>query len=312
MSSLIYKFSSFSKSLRFGKSNFRLTLISLVMAAILLANFGDCIGQQKSDSLKQIPEQKYKVNPLRLTLLSSAMAVTFGAMHYYYKNIWWKDQRHYFKFAEDPYYARNVDKVSHIYTANVITEGTAAAFEWTGISPKMSLIYGAITAMAYETYIEINDGFSPIWGFDWVDMGSNIFGILYPFLQKAIPGLENFTFKRSSKPKWLVGKADLLNDYTNMTFWLSVSPSGLLPKSVAKYYPSFIGLALGLSLKNASHGTGSTNAYREWFLSFDYDLTKLPGDTPFLKKLKKILNFYHLPAPAVRISPSGVWYGLYF
>ena len=56
---------------------------------------------------------------------------------------------------------------SHIYTANVFTVATAEAYEWTGISPKSSVLYGAITAMAYETYIEINDGFAPIWGFDW-------------------------------------------------------------------------------------------------------------------------------------------------
>ena len=170
--------------------------------------------------------------------------------------------------------------------------------------------------MAYETYIEINDGFAPNWGFDWKDMGANIFGALYPFLQKEIPFLQNFTFKWSFKPAWLKSKAansdHLLDDYTHMTFWLGISPSELLPESLAKYYPSFLGIAAGLSIKNASHLNGSTNAYREWFISLDYDITKLPGKSPFMVKLKKILNFYHFPAPAVRVSPSGIWYGLYF
>ena len=243
-------------------------------------------------------------------------AGVFTGMHIYYKNTWWKDQRRFFKFAEDGYYARNVDKISHIYTANFFTVSTAAAYEWTGISPKNSLLYGAITAMAYETYIEINDGFAPIWGFDWIDMGANIFGVLYPFFQEEAPVLKNFTFKWSFQPKWLGHKVsssnDLLDDYTNMTFWLGVSPKGLLPKNIAKHYPGFLGFAFGLSIKNAGHTSGTQNAYREWFLALDYDITKLPGDTDFLKKLKKILNFYHFPSPAVRISPSGVWYGLYF
>jgi len=268
---------------------------------------------KKDSSRVQI---QYKVSPLRLTLLSTAMTGVFIGLHIYYNQTWWKDQRNYFKFAEDGYYARNIDKVSHIYTANAFTEVTAAAYEWTGVSPKNALIYGAITAMAYETYIEINDGFAPIWGFDWEDMGANLAGAVYPFLQGAIPALQNFTFKWSFKPQWVKGKVknsdDLLDDYTNMTFWLGVSPGGLLPKSAAKYYPSFLGFAVGLSIKNASHTKGSKNAYTEWFLALDYDLTKLPGDTQFLKKLKKILNFYHFPSPAVRVSPSGVWYGLYF
>lgn len=259
---------------------------------------------------------RYKVIPWRIALLGTAGAGVFTAMHFYYKDTWWKDQRRFFKFAEDGYYARNIDKLSHIYTANVFTVSTAYAYEWTGISPAKSLLYGAITAMAYETYIEINDGFAPNWGFDWIDMASNFFGALYPFAQKEAPLLENFTFKWSFKPKWLKGKVqntdDLLDDYTNMTFWLGVSPKGLLPKGIAKYYPGFLGFAFGLSVKNASHVKGSTNAYREWYVSLDYDITKLPGDSDFLKKLKKVLNFYHFPAPAVKVSPTGVWYGLYF
>ncbi|MGH2574814.1 MAG: hypothetical protein ACRDFC_03835, partial [Ignavibacteria bacterium] len=140
--------------------------------------------------------------------------------------------------------------------------------------------------------------------------------VLYPFVQREVPAFQNINFKWSFKPKWLKGKAenvdDLLDDYTNMTFWLSVSPEGLLPKEISKIYPGFLAFAIGLSIKNASHLRGSTNAYREWFLSLDYDINKLPGNSEFLKKLKKILNFYHFPAPAVRISPSGIWYGLYF
>jgi hypothetical protein len=261
-------------------------------------------------------EEKTKIHPVRMTMLAVAGAGVFTAMHIYYKNTWWKEQRRFFKFAEDGYYARNMDKFSHIYTANFFTVATAEAYEWTGIKPKNALLYGAITAMAYETYIEINDGFAPNWGFDWIDMGSNIFGATYPFLQNLVPPLKNINFKWSFKTSWIKGKVtnknDLLDDYTNMTFWVSISPEGLLPNSIAKYYPGFLAIAVGMSIKGASHVTGSTKAFPEWFLSLDYDLNKLPGNTPFLIKLKKILNFYHFPAPAVRVSPSGIWYGLYF
>ncbi len=273
-----------------------------------------------SDTLKNKIETRkkseYKIKPWRMVLLGVVGAGVFTGMHIYYKNTWWKDQRRFFKYAEDGYYAKDVDKISHIYTANVFTELTAAGYEWAGVSPNKALLWGAVTALAYETYIEINDGFAPIWGFDWSDMGANIAGALYPFLQREVPVLQNFTFKWSFKPEWLRKKTqnenDLLDDYTSMTFWLGISPKGLLPKDVAKHYPAFLGIAIGLSLNNASHEIGGRQAFREWFISLDYDVTKLPGDSEFLKKLKKILNFYHFPAPAVRISPSGVWYGLYF
>ena len=265
-------------------------------------------------------KKKYKVDPLKITILSVAGAGAFTALHIYYSNTWWKDQRDYFKFAEDGFYARNMDKASHIYTANLITEGTAMAYQWAGINPKKALLYGAITSMVYETYIEINDGFAPNWGFDWVDMGANLFGASYPFLQRSVPVFQDINFKWSFNPKWISAKIDsekkddLLDDYTNMTFWLSVNPEIVLPKSLtkAKFYPNFLAIALGMSIKNASHVISSQNAYAEWYLALDIDVRKLPGKSDFLVKLKKLLNFYHFPTPAVRFSPSGIWYGLYF
>ncbi len=263
-------------------------------------------------------KKKYKVNPVKMTLIAVAGAGVFTGMHIYYSNTWWKDRRDYFKFAQDGYYARNMDKASHIYTANAFTVLTSIAYEWAGVSPSKALLYGAITSMAYETYIEVNDGFAPNWGFDWGDMGANIFGAVYPFIQNEVKPLENVNFKWSFNPKWISKKAsgtdDLLDDYTNMTFWLSVNPEIILPKSLTngKFYPNFLAVALGMSVKGASHTAGSTTAFAEWYLALDYDLRKLPGKSDFMKKLKKILNFYHFPSPAVRISPSGIWYGLYF
>lgn len=269
-----------------------------------------------SDNLSK--KNSYKVNPLRLTILGVMAAGAFTGFHIYYANTWWKDQRDYFKFAADGYYARNMDKASHVYTANFFASATSVAYEWAGLSPSKALMYGAITSLAYETYIEINDGFAPNWGFDWGDMGANVFGAVYPILQNLAPPLKHVNFKWSFKPEWIKKKTtnsdDLLDDYTNMTFWLSVNPMLVLPKSVtkAKFYPNFLALALGMSIQNASHVTGSTNAKTEWFLALDWDVSQLPGKSDFMKKLKKILNFYHFPSPAVKFSPEGVWYGLYF
>lgn len=263
--------------------------------------------------------KQYKADPLKLTILGVVGAGVFTGFHIYYSNTWWKDKRDYFKYAADGYYARNMDKASHVYTANVFTVATSVAYEWAGIAPGKALLYGAITSIAYETYIEINDGFAPNWGFDWGDMGANVFGAVYPFLQEEIKPLKHVNFKWSFKPSWIKSKTssgqdDLLDDYTNMTFWLSVNPMIVFPKSVtkAKFYPNFLALAVGMSIKDASHVSGSGKAQVEWYLSLDWDVNQLPGKSDFMKKLKKILNFYHFPAPAVKISPEGVWYGLYF
>ncbi|MBE2219591.1 MAG: DUF2279 domain-containing protein [Ignavibacteria bacterium] len=299
-----------------GKQNSKFKLNSTIQPTRTIYDISDLsvTGPLKSKSEKK----SYKVSPVRLTILGVMAAGAFTGFHIYYANTWWKDQRDYFKFAADGYYARNMDKASHIYTANFFASATSVAYEWAGLSPSKALMYGAITSLAYETYIEINDGFAPNWGFDWGDMGANVFGAVYPILQNLAPPLKHINFKWSFNPEWIKKKTtnsdDLLDDYTNMTFWLSVNPMLVLPKSVtkAKFYPNFLALALGMSIQNASHVTGSTNAKTEWFLALDWDVNQLPGKSDFMKKLKKILNFYHFPSPAVKFSPEGVWYGLYF
>lgn len=270
----------------------------------------------KSSFNNIIPPSKTKLHPVRLGIVLGGMFTGWLGMHVYYSQTWWKNRVHYFKFAEDPFYGRDVDKLSHVYTANLITVGSASLFEWTGLNPALSLALGSTTAIAYETYIEINDGLSPDWGFDWGDMAGNLIGSLYPVAQRYVPALRTINFKWSFKPSWLQKKLrnypDLLDDYTSMKFWITFNPYDLMPKKWQKYYPSFLGYGVGVTIQNASHITGATNAFREWYVAFDIDVTKLPGNTDFLKKLKAILNFYHIPTPGIKLSPGKVWYGLLF
>jgi hypothetical protein len=266
--------------------------------------------------LKINATKRYHIHPVRLALVGSAITGAWLGLNLYYNQTWWKNRVHYFKFAEDPYYARDVDKLSHIYTADLITVSSSVLYEWSGFNPALSLVMGSVTALAYETYIEINDGLSPDWGYDWGDMAGNFIGALYPIAQRYVKPLRSFNIKWSFQPSWIDKKLrkypDLLDDYTNMKFWITVNPKDLLPANIAKYYPAFLGYGLGVTLRNASHTTGTSDAYREFYLAFDIDVTKLPGNTGFLKQLKKILNFYHIPTPGIRITKGAVWYGLLF
>ncbi len=147
-------------------------------------------------------------------------------------------------------------------------------------------------------------------------MAGNFIGALYPIAQHYVKPLRSINIKWSFIPKWLSNKfrkyPDLLDDYTSMKFWITVNPKDLLPKKIAKYYPAFLGFGLGINLQNASHVSGATGAYREYYLAFDIDVTRLPGNTDFLKKLKEVLNFYHIPTPGIKIYKNTVWYGLLF
>lgn len=187
----------------------------------------------------------------------------------------------------------------------------ADAFVWSGIDEEQSLLYGGITALTYQSFTEIKDGFSKQWGFSWGDFSVNIFGSAYPFLQYKFPQLKNFNFKISFFPSERFKNGSnrvIFDDYESTYHWLSISVAQYLPDAIKNYYPAWINFAIGHSVK----GFDTNSRHREIYLSLDLNTEELPGNSAIVKFIKKYLNFYHLPMPAVKVYPNVVWYSLKF
>jgi hypothetical protein len=257
-----------------------------------------------------------KVNGARLAIVGGVTAGAITAIHLYQLNAWWKGARSKFHVREDLVYAKNVDKLGHMYAGNLLTFTFSRSLQWSNVAERPSIVWGAVGSTLFETYIEVEDGFSKYWGFDRVDFAGDLFGAWYPVAQEFVPFLRNFNFKfsyypiKSGSPSAISGQTyTIFDDYEGQTMWLSMRMKELLPRSVASYWPRFLCLSVGVSVRNNE----SPNRYLVVFLAPDLDMTHIiPPDTGFLKTLGETLNFIHFPMPAVRISPKVAWYGLYF
>jgi hypothetical protein len=247
--------------------------------------------------------------------LYSILGVTAGGFiygHAFLNELWWKGERtsFHFNFKEDWRYSLGADKLGHFYFPYLIGNVYSELFQWSGIEEKKSYYYSASLALLYQTYIEIRDGFSEQYGFSWGDYGANILGAAYPVLQYHYKELRNFNFKISFYPSARFRKdshASIIDDYESTYHWLSFDVKNLLPEKTRRYYPAFINLAVGHSVKHLD-----TRGTHELFLALDWNLEALPGDAWILKFLKKTFNHYHLPSPAVRIYPDIAWFGIKF
>jgi len=253
------------------------------------------------------------INYYKLAVIGSATLGGFVYGQAFQKNLWWKGEKSpfHFNWKEDWSYALGADKLGHFYFPLLATNIYADAFVWSGIDKEQSLLYGGITALTYQTFTEIKDGFSKQWGFSWGDFSANVFGAAYPLLQYKFPQLKNYNLKISFFPsdRFKHGSNKVIfDDYESTYHWLSISTVNYLPEVVRKYYPSFINFAVGHSVK----GFDSNTRHREIYLALDLNTEKLPGNSAFVKFLKRYLNFYHLPMPAVKVYPDVVWYGLKF
>jgi len=256
------------------------------------------------------------INTTRLVIFGGTVAAGITAVHLYQQNAWWKTARAPFHFEEDLVYACNIDKIGHLYGANVLTFVLSKGLEWSNFTESNALLWGAIGSTLFQTYIEIEDGFSAYWGFDRVDLASDVVGAWYPVLQHHVPFFKDFNFRFSYLPKnpgspgAIKGQTHtVFDDYEGQTLWLTLTMKHILPESVAAYWPDFLCLSLGVAVRDNL----SPNRYLAWYLSPDLDMTKIiPQDTKFLKTLGEALNFIHFPMPAVRFAPGVVWYGIYF
>ena len=258
------------------------------------------------------------INPTRLAIVGGALIGGMAAIHIYQSNGWWKDNRRSFHFQEDLKYGLWVDKVGHFYGATALSFVFRKSFEWANMPEEKALFWGSGAAALFQTYVEMEDGFST-WGFDRVDFAFDIAGAAWPIAKYYSPFLQNFDFKFSYHPSpelhgsggigFKGQKHIIFDDYEGQTLWLSAKMENLLPHSLAEYWPDFLCLAVGYGARNII----AAEPNRAFFVGFDFDFTKIiPTTSPFLRTLGEALNFIRFPAPAVRVSPSAVWYGLYF
>lgn len=256
------------------------------------------------------------VNGTRLAIVAGTAAAGITAIHLYQQNAWWKEHRTSFHFREDLVYASNVDKIGHLYGASLMTFLFSKSLQWANLSEGSSLVWGAAGATLFQTYVEIEDGYSAYWGFDRVDFAADLIGAWYPVLQHYVPPLQDVQLRFSYFPKDAGGPSaiagqtkTIIDDYEGQTFWLTLTPHAWFPEG-NRWWPAFLGIAVGVAVRD----NVSDNRYLAWYIAPELDFRAIiPRSTWFLRTLGEALNFLHLPMPAVRVGPgSMVWYGLYF
>ncbi len=256
-----------------------------------------------------------KVSYVRLGIVSGASLAILGGIYYRWKTAWWNDGTAGFHMDYNNTYTNNVDKVGHLYGGILFTECFSEGLRWAGLDEESSLLYGALFSTLVYTGVEIKDGYAPTWGFDPVDLAGSAVGSIYPYTQKKIPFLQNFNFKYSYFPSNSAyynrnKKNQFFNDdYEGETFWLAANLKNLLPSGSNSFMPDFLNLALGVSVE---HLDNPIERQRVFILSPDIDLVKLfKPESEFLKEVLRLLDYIHLPLPAIQVSPGFKGYGIY-
>ncbi len=299
-----------------------LLMLSLVFPAAALSSPGDPLTWRDStwdyrseDSTNVSPE----IKPWRLAGVASFTLLAYGAAYVFvFKKGWWGEKGHDFRFENDFDYALNLDKLGHFAAGVAIGEIFYEGYRWAGASEFQSYLFAGLTALSTHIAIDIKDGFAPSWGFSFFDVLSGGLGGFLPMAERYVPLFKYIDLKWSY---WINSNAYydsehaasggiFTDDYVNHTYWLSVKPYRMLPEAARRYYPSWLAIAVGLSIDEKSF-TREPNPRREVYLALDYDLEAFRPQSRWARNLIKALNYFKLPAPTIQIYPKFHWYLLY-
>jgi len=252
-----------------------------------------------------------------------AVVVTNASIYYIFKDAYWNEEKTKFHTFNDWNNAdMNIDKIGHIYAGILLSKGVYKILKTTNVPENYAVISSILSSILFQTQIEIHDAYYKKWGWSWWDFGSNVIGAVYPHLQNHIKPLQAINLKWSYHPSPAYKKGwydHWIKDYEGFTYYLTFDVHSILPSPVDNYWPKWLNIALAYGVekvklgKNIWNSSGRPLGDREWYISLDYSLLKLFN--PESKTLREILDFldnFHFPAPAVRISPSTIWYGIYF
>lgn len=254
------------------------------------------------------------VSALRLGIVGGVTTGAFIYGHILQSNLWWKGEKSNFHFdwEHDWSYALGSDKFGHFFFPYLTSDVYRRAFLWSGVDSTSSLWLASGLALTYETYVEVKDGFSKEWGFSWGDFTADALGAAYPVIQHYVPALKPYSLKISFSPseKFRAGEHKaIFDDYESTYHWLSVDVHALLPEPQRSVWPPWLHLALGHSVKQLDFAGGGTH---ELFISLDWNLRGVPIEGWWWNAIAYVFQYYRLPAPAVRLYPNVVWYGIKF
>ncbi len=246
--------------------------------------------------------------------------------------LWYNDfPRSSFHTIDDSNEWLQMDKFGHVFSSYQLGRVGADVLNWSGVSKKNQLIYGATLGFTFLTIVEVFDGYSKEWGFSWTDIAANGVGTGLYIGQELLWKEQRITLKFSfHSTKYAEMRPDvlgenilqeILKDYNGQTYWLSANLHSFSKNKDSKI-PKWLNLAFGYGADgmlttnsdNVDNLFTNQHRFRQFYLSFDVDLTRISTNSHLLKTIFSVLNMIKIPLPTVEFNSKNgvVFHLLYF
>ncbi|MEP5339494.1 MAG: DUF2279 domain-containing protein [Algibacter sp.] len=301
-------------------------LFSRTVYTITFVLLSTCLFSQSAFNTFLTPSDSLDVKR-RNTVVISEVAFT-GLTLLALDQLWYADfERSNFHTLNDNQEWLQMDKMGHVFTSYQLGKHGAQLLNWSGVSEKNQLIYGATLGFGFLTAVEMLDGYSSEWGFSWGDIAANAAGTgLYigqELLWKEQRVALKYSFHQTRYAKIRPDKLgegfleEVLKDYNGQTYWLSANVHAFFKESKV---PKWLNVAFGYGADGMLTGSRDVDNQllttiprcRQYYLSFDVNLNSIKTKSPFLRTVLDLFNMIKIPFPTLEINKNGCVFHLFY
>jgi len=257
----------------------------------------------------------------RVRLLAVGSALSYGIIYTGLTQSWYTGEKVPLHWFNDWPEWKQLDKAGHCWGAFQESRAAVDMLRWAGLPQKKAIWYGSFVGFAVQSPIELLDGRDPAYGASATDLAANFLGSAGVLAQqlawqdiRLMPKVSfHLTGYAQRRPNALGSNLPerLLKDYNGQTYWLCTDVGAFLRPG--NRWPRWLQPALGYGGEDLVYNDDGTNAanglrpYRQFYLSLDVDLRRIPTRSVLLKRVFYALSIFHLPAPALELNGRGEW-----
>ena len=299
----------------------------LPLSALLL--FAFCSNLFAQNKVNRFLTPSDTLNIARRNAVVISQATLSAGVFVGLNELWYADYpRSSFRLVNDNAEWLQMDKAGHVFSAYHLGNFGKSTLAWSGVSRKNQLIYGASLGFVFLSAVEVMDGYSSNWGASLGDVGANAAGtalfVSQELLwreQRIVPKFSFHTTPYASARPNVLGSSlqeQILKDYNGQTYWLSANVHSFFKDSKI---PTWFNIAIGYGAEGMITGNEElvntvflpeSERFRQFYFSFDADLTKIKTKSHLLKTVFEIFNTIKIPAPTFEISSRGDFTFHYF
>ena len=200
-------------------------------------------------------------------------------------------------FERDTMYG-GADKLGHFWSSYALSHLISYAYRKWGYAESEANLYGGLSNLGIQTFMEIADGFSSQ-GFSYEDFLMNILGTGVAYIWGKVPNLaRKIDFRMEYTPEFDHNDFSFSTNYESQRFLIAVKADGfdVIKNPYLRYLEFHVGYyARGF---NHLHEGGLGDRRRHLYVGLGFNVSKLAQE--FLDT--KVFNYVQIPYTSVRKS----------